>query len=554
MHTPTRRTLLSASIMAAGSGLLGACSGSGSSSETGPHPGTAQDSGTADGGHRPFVPKGPKGYVNPSDPEVLAAERKRGTGPVRTFRLTAAEATCDVGGRSFRTWAYSDGLPGREIRVTQGDILDLTLANRLPVATTLHSHGVRLRCDMDGVPGLTQPGIKPGEEFRYRFAVSYPGTYLLHSHEGMQPDRGLYAPLIVDDPKEPLSYDKEWVVVLDDWVDGVEGSTPDGVLAQLHGGKHPAMSMEMGGDPQQEGSGSPRPSGGRSAPLRRAAGGPSRILRQSHSRLLDGMGGNVDFPYYLINGRLPQSAQVFRAKPGDRVRLRLINAGADTAFRVALGGHRMTVTHTDGYPVEHRDTDALLIGMAERYDVLVTVKDGTFPLVALAEGKGDRAKALAVLRTDQGKGLPAPSVHPDELDGRLLPAHSLKPHESVALSDEKPDREIRIRLTGNMKDYNWAFDHQPYSTEHRHAVRQDERVRLTLINATDMWHPLHLHGHTFALTGLNDIGTRKDTAIVLPHRKLVADFYADNPGLWMLHCHNQYHSESGMMTILGYRR
>ncbi|WP_345669200.1 multicopper oxidase family protein [Streptomyces similanensis] len=551
MHTHTRRTLLSASILAAGSGLLGACSGSGSSSEPGPRPGASEGPGSRPGDRR-FVPKGPKGYVNPSDPEVLAAERQRGAGPVRTYKFTATETSLDLGGRTIRTWAYGDVAPGRVVRVTKGDVLDLTLANHLPVPTTLHSHGVRLRCDMDGVPGLTQDGIKPGAEFTYRFAVSHPGTYLLHSHEGMQPDRGLYAPLIVDDPREPLKYDKEWIVVLDDWVDGVDGSDPDAVLSQLHGGKRVPMSMEMDGE--EHGSTGAHGSAGRQAPRRAASGGPSRVLRHSSSALLHGMGGNVDHPYYLVNGRLPQAASVFKAKPGDRVRLRIINAGADTAFRVALGGHRMTVTHTDGYPVEHHETDALLIAMAERYDVIVTVKDGTFPLVALAEGKGNRARALAVLRTDSSKGLPSPSVHPAELDGALVPARRLAPAESVAFSDRRPDREIRIRATGNMKEYNWQFDHQSYSTDHRHPVRQGERVRLTLINGTDMWHPIHLHGHTFALTGIDDVGTRKDTAIVLPHRKLVFDFDADNPGLWMLHCHNQYHSESGMMTVLGYRK
>ncbi|MFI2645406.1 multicopper oxidase family protein [Streptomyces sp. NPDC018610] len=557
MHTHTRRTLLSASILAAGSGLLGACSGSGSPSEPGPRPGATEGPGstsgpgTADRATRRFVPKGPKGYVNPSDPEVLAAEKERGAGPVRTYRFTATETSLDLGGRTIRSWAYGDVAPGRAVRVTKGDVLALTLANHLPVPTTLHSHGVRLRCDMDGVPGLTQEGIKPGAEFTYRFAVSYPGTYLLHSHEGMQLDRGLYAPLIVEDPKEPLKYDKEWVVVLDDWVDGVDGSDPDAVLSQLHGGKRPPMSMDMGGADQHGGA---HGSSGKRAPARAASGGPSRVLRTSHSDLLRGMGGNVDFPYYLVNGRLPQAPSVFRAKPGERVRLRIINAGADTAFRVALGGHRMTVTHTDGYPVEHHDTDALLIAMAERYDVVVTVKDGTFPLVALAEGKGKKARALAVLRTDNGKSLPSPSAHPAELDGMLVPAKRLAPAESVAFADRRPDREIRIRASGNMKQFNWQFDHQSYSTEHRHPVRQGERVRLTVINGTDMWHPIHLHGHTFALTGIDDVGTRKDTAIVLPHRKLVCDFYADNPGLWMLHCHNQYHSESGMMTILGYRK
>jgi FtsP/CotA-like multicopper oxidase with cupredoxin domain len=268
--------------------------------------------------------------------------------------------------------------------------------------------------------------------------------------------------------------------------------------------------------------------------------------------MLHSEGGHVAYPYYLVNGRLPHAPSVFRARPGDRVRLRIINAGADTAFRVALGGHEMTVTHTDGYPVEHKRTDALLIGMAERYDVLVTAKDGVFPLVALAEGKD--ARALAVLRTGKAGALPPPTVYPEELDGRTVPAGRLVPKESVALPDGEPDREIRIRMTGGMEAFDWGFDHQPYSVEQRHPIRQGERVRLTLINATNMWHPVHLHGHTFAMTGINAVGTRKDTAIVLPHRKLVADFYADNPGLWMLHCHNQYHSESGMMTVLGYRK
>ncbi|WAX79811.1 multicopper oxidase family protein [Streptomyces sp. KMM 9044] len=476
--------------------------------------------------------------MNPSDPEVVAADRKRGSGPLRTVVLTATETSLDLGGRAVRSWTYGDMLPGREIRVTAGDILKLTLVNHLPVATTLHSHGIRLRCDMDGVPGLTQRSVKPGADFTYRFAVAHPGTHWLHSHSGMQLDRGLYAPLIVEDPKEPLCYDKEWVVVLDDWVDGVDGSTPDGVLAQLHNGRNIPMNMgEFTAHDSMLVPGKPA--------------GPSRVLHKGHSRVLDSAGGHVDHPYYLINGRLPKAASVFRACPGDRIRLRIINAGSDTAFRVALGGHEMTVTHTDGYPVKHRRTDALLLGMAERYDVLVTAKDGVFPLVALAEGKN--ARALAVLRTGSG-GFPGCSAHPDELDGRIVPASRLVPDESVALCDRTPDREMHFRLTGSMKQFDWGFDRQPYSIEQRHPVREGERVRLTFTNATDMWHPLHLHGHTFALTGANAAGARKDTAPVLPHRKLVVDFNADNPGLWMLHCHNQYHSESGMMTILGYQK
>ncbi|WP_251092640.1 multicopper oxidase family protein [Streptomyces sp. Caat 7-52] len=541
MYKPSRRTLLRTPIAAAGAGLLAACTNFGSDPSSGPeHMGDGEK----------FVPAGPKGYVNPSDPEVLAAERKRGAGRVRTFRFTADEATLDLGGRSVRTWAYNEEVPGPLVRVTAGDVLDLTLANRLPAMTTLHSHGVRLRCDMDGVPDLTQRAIRSGDAFRYHFTAKHPGTYLLHSHVGMQPDRALYAPLIVEDPKEPLSYDKEWLVILDDWLDGVQGSTPDEVLGQLK----PGGAMDMGGMAMGPGHHSPspsRPKGAHPSQARKSSG-PNRVLHNSHSRMLHGEGGSVAYPYYLVNGRLPDNPSVFRCRPGDRVRLRIINAGSETAFRVALGGHKMTVTHTDGYPVKHKETDALLIGMAERYDVLITAHDGVFPLVALPEGK--KGKALAVLRTDKSRNLPSGDAHPDELDRETVPARRLLPDDSVALRKRDPDRELRIRITGSMEKFDWGFDHKGYSAQQRHPVRAGERVRLTLINATSMWHPMHLHGHTFSVTGLDSVGARKDTALVLPHRKLVIDFDADNPGLWMLHCHNQYHSESGMMTVLGYRK
>lgn len=552
MQKPSRRTLLTASAAAVGSGILTACTGSDADRHSAPHAGTTATPTDSHG----FVPPGPAGYVAPSGPEVHAAERRRGSGRVRMFELTAAERTVDLGGRRVSTWAYSDTLPGPLIRISAGEVLSLTLTNRLHTSTTLHSHGVRLRCDMDGVPSLTQAPIAPGTDFTHRFTVSHPGTYLLHSHSGMQPDRGLYAPLVVDDPKEPLSYDKEWLVILDDWVDGIDGSTPDQVLTELCGGK--TMSMDDSGaamGPEHGGAaGSPSPHHSRSpspSASRTARPGPSRMLHHSYSRMLHSPGGNVAHPYHLINGRLPTSPSVFRARRGDRIRLRIVNAGSDTAYRIALGGHRMTVTHTDGYPVEHKETDALLVGMAERYDVLITAGDGAFPLVALPEGKD--GQAVALLRTADKAAAPAAGVRPGELDGMCVPARRLRPAESVALSDRQPDREMRLRLTGDMAKYDWGFDHKPYSVTQRHPIRMGERVRLTLINATDMWHPLHLHGHTYAVRGLDGAGARKDTTIVLPHRKLVVDFDADNPGLWMLHCHNQYHSEAGMMTVLGYR-
>ncbi len=503
MRSFQRRDVLGVGLGLAGSGLLAGCARP-------PHQ------------HQAAAPP-PPGYVDPHGPEVAEAERRRGGGPVRQLKMTATESTVDLGGRTVRTWTYGDQLPGPLIRATAGEILEVAFANHLPQATTVHWHGIPIRNDMDGVPNVTQRVIAPGADFTYRFTVQRPGTFWLHPHTGVQQDRGLYAPLIVDDPKEPLSYDHEWVVVLDDWVDGVDGSTPDDVLMELSGG------ME-----------------GHTPPPGTTFNGPSRRLTEGSSKLLGGHPGDVKYPYYLINGRSLADPETFTAKPGDRVRMRIVNSGGDTAFRVALGGHRMTITHADGRPVVHTTVDALLLGMGERYDVLVTLGDGVFPLVALAEGKDDAARA--VLRTGAGEA-PGADTRPAELNGLLLPAEKLKADPSIALPPRDPDTSLSLRLTRNVPSYEWGFNNQPYNPSAREPVREGQRIKIQLQNSTNMWHPVHLHGHDFALP---QGGPLKDTFILLPKHKLDVEVDADNPGLWMLHCHNIYHSESGMMTVLGY--
>lgn len=393
--SPSRRAVLGAGAALAGSGLLAACSGSGMA---------GMDHGAGSTGKGAASPA-PDGYVDPAGAEVQAAEAARkATGPLTEVRLTATATPLDLGaGRSVRSWAYGDELPGKEVRVTAGGTLALTLANNLPEATSLHWHGLALRNDMDGVPGLTQRDIAPGGSFTYKFAVPHPGTYWFHPHSGVQQDRGLYAPLIVEDPKEPLSYDKEWVVVLDDWLDGVDGSTPDAVLAELRKGMDMSSS---GGGHAGHGSGSGSGSDAMGTPAPAASGGPSRVLMGGVSEVLGKDPGDVAYPHYLVNGRTPEDPSVFTARPGDRIRLRIINAGGDTAFRIALGGHEFTVTHTDGFPVRHATARSLLLGMGERYDVLVTAGDGVFPLTALAEGKGTRRPRSRCCAPGQGRRPP----------------------------------------------------------------------------------------------------------------------------------------------------
>ena len=160
------------------------------------------------------------------------APRTGKTGRAREHALEAAPLEFEVGGRRLQTWGYDGGVPGSEVRVTEGDTLRVKLLNRLPADTTIHWHGLPVPNAMDGVPHVTQTPVKSGEEFTYEFVVPTSGTYVYHSHVGLQLDRGLYGPLIVEPKKEELAYDREYVLLLDDWLDGVSG-TPEDTLEEL---------------------------------------------------------------------------------------------------------------------------------------------------------------------------------------------------------------------------------------------------------------------------------------------------------------------------------
>jgi len=475
--------------------------------------------------------------VGPADEAVVAAEaaRRRSGARLVTARLTPRPVTLDLGGAAVNTWAYGDTAPGPLLRVDAGDVLRVDVDNGLPVATSVHWHGLALRNDMDGVPGLTQEPIVAGGRFRYEFTAADPGTYFYHPHSGVQLDRGLYGVVIVDDPRDPGRYDAEWIVVLDDWVDGT-GRTPDQVLAEL---QQAGANSSMGG---MHGMGGMHDMGGMEGMDHGSMGGMGGV----QSPLLGG-GGDITYPHYLLNGRTPTDPVTLSARPGQRVRIRVVNAGSDTAFRVAVGGHRMTVTHSDGFPVVPTSTDAVLIGMGERFDVSLTVGEGVFPLIASAEGKA--GQGLAVIRTGAGRA-PRADVTVRELSGQVLLGTALSAAESVRLDRRSTDRGHDLVLAGTMAPYRWTLNGKTFPDTDPLPVTQGERVRLRLVNQSMMFHPMHVHGHTFALT---HGGARKDTVIVRPMAWLDVELQADNPGQWATHCHNIYHAETGMMTTLSYR-
>lgn len=464
--------------------------------------------------------------IGPTDPVVGDTEDQRpSTGKTVTATLTPAAATIDLGGRTVQTLAYGNTIPAPLLRATAGDKLAIRLTNQLTQPTSIHWHGIALRNDMDGVPDLTTATASPSGTTDYNFIAAHPGTYWFHPHVGTQPDTGLYGAIILDDPNEPGRYDDEAILILDDWTDGW-GDNPENILQRFRSNGMPGMGdMSMGG-------------------------------HEGMATANDPLGtdtGDITYPAHLINGRLPDAPFTLQSRPGSRIRLRIINAASDTPYRFAIGGHTLTITHTDGFPIKPVDADALLIGMGERYDVIITADDGQFPIVAQPEGKPD-PPAQALLKTADGTPPPTPAT-PPELRGTIPSYTDLEPTSSAALPPAPPDREIALSLGMLDGGRRWMINNTMYEDHEPLPINRGERIRMAITNNTMMFHPMHLHGHTFALADTNGRpGIRKDTINVLPMQQVKIDFTADNPGQWLVHCHNIYHAELGMMTTLSYQR
>ncbi|QSG07672.1 multicopper oxidase family protein [Halapricum desulfuricans] len=432
-----------------------------------------------------------------------ATPRSPPSGPADTAATVRPAPAQAASGLSPDTWIYNEGFPGPQLRVPEGDVLEVELANGLPRETTVHWHGVPVANPMDGVPGVTQQPAGPGESFTYRFRAEPAGTYFFHSHVGLQLDRGLLAPLIVEESDPHVEYDREYTVVLDDYLDGAPQPLYEGTDS---GGRGPGMG----------------------------GGGPG----------MGGMMGDRRPPYaaLLANGRPPNDPQRLDVREGQRVRVRFINASSATYFRVRLGGHPMTVTHADGRPVDPVAVDSFRFGAGERYDVVVDATNpGTWELLATALN-GRESPARALLSYDGGTSAPvSPSA-----TGRELSYGDLVARTPIDGLDGSPDRTFNLTLSAGQS--GWLIDGQAYPDADPLQIKEGEHVRVTMRNRSPVVHPMHLHGHFF------QVGNAvKDTVVVPGHMGTVTfDFLADNPGNWLFHCHNLYHLESGMARLIQY--
>lgn len=307
-----------------------------------------------------------------------------------------------IGGRVAAAITINNSLPGPLLRFREGDTVALRVTNRLEEDTSLHWHGVLVPAGMDGVPGVSFPGIKPGETFTYRFPVRQSGTYWYHSHSGMQEPSGVYGPLIIDPAEpEPFAYDRDYVVMLSDW----SFEDPYRVLANLRkeSGYYNFQKQTLADffrDVSHK--------GWSAAVSERLAWAR---MRMDPTDIADITGYTYT---YLVNGMTQQDNWTAVFKPGERLRLRFINGSAMSYFDVRIPTLKMTVVQADGQRVQPVMVDEFRIAAGETYDVIVEPQeDRAYTL--FAEAMDRSGYACGTLAPREGMSAPIPERRPRPL-------------------------------------------------------------------------------------------------------------------------------------------
>ncbi len=331
------------------------------------------------------------------------ADTATGTAPVLTgkeFDLTIAETPVNFTGRPRMATTINGSIPAPTLRWRQGDTVTLRVTNRMRTSTSIHWHGLILPYQMDGVPGISFEGIAPGETFTYRFKVQQTGTYWYHSHTGFQEQTGMYGAIIIDpDATEFMRVDRDYVVQLSDWTD----EDPHKVFAKLKKqGDYFNFNQPTVPDFFRDVSNE-----GLSAALAKR-----RMWNQMRMSPTDLADISAYTYTYLMNGTTPSGNWTGLFRPGERVRLRFINSGAQSFFDVRIPGLKMTVVQTDGQNIEPVTVDEIRIGVSETYDVIVTPKDEAYTIFAQSMDRTGYARGT--LATRAGMTAPVPALDKPE--------------------------------------------------------------------------------------------------------------------------------------------
>ena len=508
-----------------------------------------------------------------------------------SFDLSIGETPMNFTGSTKMAQTINGSIPGPVIRWREGDTVTLRVANRLAdESTSIHWHGVVLPADMDGVPGLSFRGIRPGETFTYQFDVRQAGTYWYHSHSGFQEQRGIYGPLVIE-PRgdDPIKSDREHVILLSDWTD----ETPERVFAKL---KKQSDYYNYG----------KRTLGDFLRDIRKRGLGATLADREAWGNMrmnptdLADVGGATYT--HLMNGVTPNGNWTGLFKSGERVRLRFINGSAMTYFDVRIPGLKMTVVAADGQLVHPVTVDEFRIATAETFDIIVE-PSGQDAFTIFAQAMDRSAYAAGTLAARDGLRAPVPAMDPRPLlsmadmghdmgahaghnmAGMSAPKHPSSENDNplvdmqatmpmsrlddpgiglrengrrvLTYSDlgstfpdpdgRDPGREIELHLTGHMGKFTWSFDGITFSDAEPLRFTYGERLRIVLVNDTMMTHPIHLHGMWSDLE--NDAGdfmVRKHTIDMPPGTRRTYRVRADALGRWAYHCHLLFHMEAGM--------
>ncbi len=524
----------------------------------------------------------------------------------RVIDLAVGQGAIEVAGRSGHAFAVNGSVPGPLVRLKEGEAVTLRVANHLAQDTSIHWHGLLLPFQFDGVPGVSFPGIKPGETFVYELpALRQSGTYWWHSHSDLQEQAGHYGPIIIDPAgPDPVQADRDYVLLLSEF----SPLHPHTIMAKLKKGEEYFNRQKTSWTDDYRLSGSDR---------RMWAG-----MRMMPTDIADVTGSTYT---YLINGHAPEDSLEYLFSPGERVRLRIINGSAMSFFNIRIPGVRMSVVQADGKNVRPIEVDEFQIGTAETYDIVVEPTAEAHTVVAEAMDRS--GMAVATLTSRAGARAPVPSLrdpvlltmtdmghggmdhsggghsnmgHAPSTGGmdhgsmKMRDTSSLPPnvavgpgidmvsanpadrmgdpglgldnvgHKVLTYRDltalepnddpRKPSRHMQIHLTGNMERYMWSFDGRKFNAVADQPIRfaYNERVRVKLVNDTMMAHPIHLHGHFFELVNGADRmhQPQKHTVIVQPGGSATFDLTADEPGDWAFHCHLLYHMHAGMFQVV----
>ncbi|SFF59196.1 Multicopper oxidase with three cupredoxin domains (includes cell division protein FtsP and spore coat protein CotA) [Halobacillus alkaliphilus] len=442
--------------------------------------------------------------------------QEAGNRPVKTFSLTAQEKAWQISAdKSVSAWTYNGTVPGEPLRVTEGDFVKVHLKNELSVPVTIHWHGVILPNQMDGVPGLTQDAVQPGESFTYEFMANDAGTYWYHSHQhsSKQVDKGLYGSLVIEE-KEP-AYQQDQTYILDEWAVNQDKQNTTNMGGMMMG----SMSRDGEADTKQM------------------------------------------YDTFTVNGKSGEAIDPLQLEAGETARLRFINAGYQQ-HRLVFPEGSMEVIAADGEKVvnEGPSSNMLEIAPGERIDVAFTKQREEAEII----GEDPQIKNAQDMRIPVVSGEEAESFAYNQLS--VSSASSKETGTSSGSEDllfkETPETDVSYHMDLSMgmdmgEGMSFQINNKVFPNTPLIPVSEGDVVKVRITNSGRLNHPMHLHGHRFQVASKNGEAYEnpivKDLINVKPDEEYTVYFKADNRGEWLFHCHDNNHADRGMITIVDYQ-